>query len=173
MTEMMSERELPRDPGDPPPGAPIVRTLAAADAERVARIDEHLTGRPRREFFRKKIERAIGDADVSLSLAAEVDDSIAGFVIASVDFGEFGRTEPVAVLDAIGVDPTRRSAGVGSALLEQLARNLRALSIERVRTEVDWRQWELLRFFQKSGFKPAARLCLEASVSDIPTEPAE
>ncbi len=46
------------------------------------------------------------------TLAPEVDGAPAGFVMARVDFGEFGRPEPAAVIDTIGVDPGHGGLGV-------------------------------------------------------------
>jgi ribosomal protein S18 acetylase RimI-like enzyme len=78
--------------------------------------------------------------------------------MASVDFGDFGRTEPVAVLDTIGVDPGFTGAGVGSALLSQLFVNLEALRVERVATVVERDNFGLLEFFYRAGFGPGQRL---------------
>jgi len=41
--------------------------------------------------------------------------------------------------------------------------------IDRIQTEVDWDQFALLEFFARSGFRPAARLCLELAL-DRPSE---
>jgi ribosomal protein S18 acetylase RimI-like enzyme len=78
--------------------------------------------------------------------------------MAKVDFGDFGRTEPVAVIDTLGVDPGFAGSGVGTALLSQLFVNLEALHVERVETVV-WRDnFELLGFFYRAGFGPSRRL---------------
>jgi len=152
------------EPGTLPTDAVPVRSLDTADADAVAKLDALVSGRSRREYFRHAIERARRDGGLSLSLAAEQDDLLVGFLIASVDYGEFGVMEPVAVLDAIGVHPDFRHRHVARALLRQLALNLRTLRIEKVRTEVDWRQGDLLGFLGATGFQAAPRLCLEAPV---------
>ena len=54
-----------------------------------------------------------------------------------------------------------RGKHVGEALMRQLTMNLRALGIDRVETQVDWDQLDLIGFFQHAGFRPAPRLCLE------------
>ena len=164
--ELLTERE----PGQLATDAVPVRTMTGADADAVAAIDELLIGRPRHEFFRRKIEVALREPGVKLSLVAELDGRPVGFLMASVDYGEFGKLEPAAVLDAVGVHPDFRGKLVGTALLRQLVMNLRALNIERVRTEVAWQQWELMGFFQRSGFQPAPRLCLEAEIESMPRE---
>ena len=75
-----------------------------------------------------------------------LDDHVVGFVIARVDFGEFNRTEPAAVLDGIAVDPDYMHGLVGTALLSQLLTNLSALQIEVVRSETDAEHFEVLKF---------------------------
>jgi ribosomal protein S18 acetylase RimI-like enzyme len=82
----------------------------------------------------------------------------AGFVMARSDLGDFGRAEPVAVLDTIGVHPAFGRRGIGLALLSQLFANLGALQIERVETVVAPRDLGLLAFLYRAGFVPSQRL---------------
>jgi hypothetical protein len=53
---------------------------------------------------------------------------------------------------------------VGRALLSQLLVNLSTLRIERVRTEIDWRDRELLGFLDHCGFLPSHELCFDRMV---------
>ena len=89
---------------------------------------------------------------------ARIDGVMAGYVMARADLGDFGRTEPVAVIDTLGVAPEYAHRGIGHALLQQLFLNLDALRIERVETVVAARELELLGFFYGAGFAPAQRL---------------
>ena len=138
-----------------------VRTLGAADLDAITRIDRKIAGRSRREYLSRKLSAALRDSGLCISLAAEVDGRVAGFLMGSLYYGEFGLPEPVAILDTLAVDPDVRHRRIGSALLRQLVRNLQALGIERVQTEVDWTQHDLLAFFAQAGFRPAPRFCLE------------
>lgn len=138
-----------------------VRTLQAKDLEAIARIDRKIVGRSRREYLSRKLEVALRDSSLCISLAAEAEGAVAGFLMGSLYYGEFGLPEPVAILDTIEVDPDLRQRRIASALLRQLVVNLRALGIERVQTEVDWMQRDLLAFFARAGFRPAPRFCLE------------
>ena len=70
----------------------------------------------------------------------------------------------------IGVEPAYRGRQVAAALMRQLLLNLAALRIERVRTEVRWNDFDLLAFFERSGFLPSGRLCLERELD--PTAPS-
>jgi N-acetylglutamate synthase-like GNAT family acetyltransferase len=62
------------------------------------------------------------------------------------------------VLDTIGVDPAWEHRGVGAAMLSQLSINLRALTIERVETIVEPRDFGLMGFLYAQGFAPSQRL---------------
>jgi ribosomal protein S18 acetylase RimI-like enzyme len=89
---------------------------------------------------------------------ARIENSVAGYLMASADYGDFGRTEPVAIIDTIGVDPGFAHRGVGHALLSQLMINLGALRIERVETVLAKENLDLLAFFYGAGFGPSDRL---------------
>jgi GNAT superfamily N-acetyltransferase len=145
---------------DEPPARDLheVRALTAGDFEGVARIDRRLTGRDRSTYLRRALEEALGAPGVRASLAATIDGALAGFVMARADLGDFGRTESVAVLDTLGVDPLRKGEGVGRALLSQLFANLGALRAERVETMVAPGAAGLLAFFARAGFGPSERL---------------
>lgn len=148
----------------------LVRSLAPADLDAVVALDARIVGRRRERYFGVKLRQNLAETGIQVSLAAELDDRFAGFLLARVYYGEFGALEPVAVLDTLGVHPDLGHRGVGSALLSQLRKNLRALRVDCLRTEVDWDQQELLRFFQREGFRPAPRLCLDLDLSDPSAE---
>jgi ribosomal protein S18 acetylase RimI-like enzyme len=135
-----------------------VRTMQADDLPDIVRIDRHTSGQDRSEYVRLLVNEALNDSAVRVSLTARVDGIVAGFVAASTDFGDFGRTEPVAVLDTIGVDPDYAHHGIGHALLSQLFVNLQALRVERVETVVSSHNFALLGFLYDVGFEQAQRL---------------
>jgi len=135
-----------------------VRSLSGKDLEAVTRIDRRLTGRDRATYMKHKLDEALADSGIRISLVARIEDSIAGYLMASADYGDFGRTEPVAIIDTIGVDPGFVRRGVGRALLSQLFVNLGALRIERVETVLAKENLDLLEFFYRAGFGPSERL---------------
>jgi len=138
-----------------------VRSMQESDLRALVTIDERITGRARPAYFERKLTEALRESDVRVSLVAELDGGPVGFVMARVDLGEFGRPELTAVMDTIGVDPDYRGRGVGRALLSQLLLNLAGLRVERLRTEIDWRERELLGFLDRCGFRPSRQLCFE------------
>jgi predicted N-acetyltransferase YhbS len=135
-----------------------VRTLDPEDVVGMARIDRKITGRDRSDYFGRQLSEVLRDSAIRVSLVAHRDGSVAGYLTAKVDFGDFGRTEPVAVIDTIGVDPGLWGSGIGSALLSQLCVNLEALQIERVETIIAREHINLLAFFYKAGFTLSERL---------------
>ena len=146
-----------------------VRTMRDSDLESVIAIDAAATGRRRPSYFRRMLERTVKEADFQISLVAELEEAVAGCIVATLYYGEFGVMEPWASIETIGVLPDFRRQHVGEALVRQLRMNLVALQIDRIRTQVDWNNFELLSFFDRSGFKPADQVCLELVLD--PTAP--
>jgi GNAT superfamily N-acetyltransferase len=138
-----------------------VRAMTERDLRALIAIDRRITGWDRTAYFQSMLAEAMDDSDIRVSLVAECDGAAVGFIMARVDLGEFGRMEPVAVIDTIGVDTDYRDRGVGRALLSQLLVNLMTLRVERVRTEIDWRQRDLLAFLDHCGFHPSQELCFD------------
>jgi ribosomal protein S18 acetylase RimI-like enzyme len=156
----------PNDYGTPRPSrsATLARDLIEVgllnerDMDGVSRVDRRHTGRDRRGYLCRTLGEALADSAVRVSLAARVDGAVAGFLMARVDYGDFGRAEPVAVIDTLGVDPLRARQGIGRALLSQLFANLAAIGVERVETVVAPGRLDLMGFFYGAGFAPSERL---------------
>ncbi|MGZ5236943.1 MAG: GNAT family N-acetyltransferase [Caldimonas sp.] len=139
-------------------GGADVRSMTAADLEGIVAIDRRVSGRDRSGYLRSRLAEALDDSTLRVSLAARREGVLAGFLMARADHGDFGRTEPVAVLDTIGVDPEQARHGVARALLSQLFANLTALRIERVETVVTPDDAALAAFLRAMGFVPSQRL---------------
>lgn len=146
--------ETPRDQA-------AIRTARAADLDALVAIDAAASGRRREAFLAQKLTQALGDTGIAMSLVAEVDGHVVGFLLARVYYGEFGVVEPSAVMDVLGVHPDYRGRHVASALVDQLRTNLLGLGIVTLQTEVRWDNADLLRFFQHEGFTVAQRICLD------------
>ncbi len=142
-----------------------IRSMTRGDLAGMLTIDRRITGRDRTPYFKRKVAEAMDESGIQVSLVAEISGEIGGFIMARVEFGEFGSLEPEAVIDTIGVAASHSHKGVGSALISQLMTNLVGLRIERVRTEVDWNHFGLLSFLDRVGFRPYRRLTLRRGVS--------
>ena len=142
-----------------------VRNLRHTDLPDVVRIDALASGRNRPAYFELMLMRALNFAGLQMSLVAEYEGQLAGYLIVSLYYGEYGLTEPTASVDAIGVHPELRGRGVAHALMQQFRANAHAIGVGVVRTEVAWDDFGLLGFFKREGFAPAKRVCLEVKTN--------
>jgi ribosomal protein S18 acetylase RimI-like enzyme len=163
----LDESEVERE-AEPEVELATVRLMRAADLDAVVRIDAEAAGRTRPRYFELMLQRALQSSGLQISLVAEVDGRVVGYLIGSLYYGEYGLTEPTASIEAIGVEPGMRRNRIAHDLFHQLRRNVGAIGATSIRTEVDWSHFSLLAFLQSEGFTPAARICLERKVD--PTE---
>ncbi|MCC7539211.1 MAG: GNAT family N-acetyltransferase [Deltaproteobacteria bacterium] len=141
----------------------LVRNLEEADLDSIVKIDELAMGHARPDFYRTRIGVALRDREKHPTLVAVVDKEVVGFLMATMQRGEFGRPEATAVIDAVGVHRDHRRRKVARALMDKLLLDVRALGASTVRTEVEWNDFDLVRFFSSQGFAPAYRILLERS----------
>ncbi|WP_370399417.1 GNAT family N-acetyltransferase [Sulfitobacter sp. JB4-11] len=138
-----------------------VRTMEESDLAKIISIDAANYGSRRQDYFARKQEENLNQSGVRVSLVAERDGFPIGFIMARVDFGEFGRASAEAVMDTVGVDPGFQNDGVGHALMATLIMNLQSLQVESVRTEIDWNDTNLIGYLGAMGFAPAQRIPLQ------------
>ena len=143
----------------------LVRSLSQQDLDHVVRIDAKITGHDRTDFFQRKFNEVLFESGVRVSLIAEIDGMVVGFMMARVDHGEFGRTASEAVIDTLGVAKAFRSQHVGHALLSQLLGNLATLQVDSVRSEVEWNNFGLLGFLESCDFVLSQRLALSCALA--------
>jgi GNAT superfamily N-acetyltransferase len=142
-----------------------LRPLRPADLDAVVEIDRCITGRSRRVFFERRLTAALADPAGFMAVAVDCGGACAGFAIARLQNGEFGDDRRVAVLDVIGVDPARQGAGIGSLLLAGITARMKRHDIVELRTQIDWRDQDLIRFFAAAGFGLAPRQVLERATA--------
>ena len=97
-----------------------------------------------------------------MSLVAETDGRVAGYLFGWVGESEFGIPEPTAWIDLIGVDLPYRGRGVGRALVDRFVASGRQLrAIRRVATLIDVTQADVREFFTRRGFRLGRLIQLE------------
>ncbi len=129
-----------------------VRPLELSDLDAIVRIDEKLSGRPRKEYWQKRLELSMLRPPW-MSLVAETDGRVAGFLFGWIGESEFGIAEPTGWIDLIGVDPPYRGRGVGQALVDRFVESGRELrAIGKVATLIDLAQADVREFFVRRGF---------------------
>lgn len=137
-----------------------VRPLRGTDITAIDRLDAKLTGLDRSAYYASKFREMLDESDVRISMVAEKEGVVAGFIMARVDYGEFGQRDTSAVIDTIGVHPDHSGSGVGHALLSHLISKLSSLQITSVRTKVENENSGLRNFLCRRGFRPSQRLLL-------------
>lgn len=144
---------------------PLVRHLRETDFEAVVRIDREVSQRDRSAYLRRKFDDALHESAICVSLVVEDDGFVVAFVMARVDFGDFGHVEPSGGIDTLGVGTGFTHRGFARAMLVQLLDNLAALHVERVATEVARTSFDLLKFLYRFDFGPSPLLSFERRLS--------
>jgi len=138
--------------------------LRTEDFEAVVALDAGLTGRSRREFLARRLQRTLAEPGRYVHMALRQDGRLAGFALARLTGGEFGAGGGSAVLDAFGIAPEARGRGAGRALLAAVMEVLRHKSVRMLRTEVDWADRDLVHFLAGAGFGLAPARALGRAV---------
>ena len=142
-----------------------VRAIEPSDLAAVLRIDEKLSSQTRKEYWSRRLEMA-ALRPPWMSLVAETDGRIAGFLFGWVAESEFGMSQPTAWVDLIGVDPPYRGRGIAHALIDRFVRSAEQLrAIQKVATLIDLTQADVREFFLRQGFHHGPMIQMERDVS--------
>ena len=145
------------------PTEPVkLRILTLRDLDAVTEIDCSLLGRKRKGYWENRLEHS-AMAGVP-ALAAEVDGRVVGFILGSASGWEYSIPENVAWIDTIGVIKEYQDKGLARVLLKEMVSMLKKLGIATVYVFVNWRDRDLLTFFDKMGFKRGDMVNLELSI---------
>jgi len=142
-----------------------IRPIDADDLEAILAIDRVHTKYSRRRFFEKRLAQAAAHPAEFVQIGFTRGGSLRGFAIAHLLRGQFGRDDSVAVLDALGVEFDSQSHGVGQLLISELVEILRQKGIHVLHSQSSWKNHDLLRFFDRCGFRLSPRTVLDRSVA--------
>ena len=142
---------------------PIIRAMALKDLDRIVEIDAKVIGQSRPEYWEMKLE-LVEKRSPMASLVAVVEGEIIGFIIGDSSGWSYGVAENIGWIDTIGVDPNAQRAGIAKMLLTEMVTNLKKVGVEKVYTFVNWRDWDLLQFFDVMGFRKGDMINLEMEV---------
>lgn len=142
---------------------PIIRAMTAEDLDRIVEIDKLVLGQSRPAYWKLKLELADKRSPRS-SLVAEIEGKVIGFVIGDARGWEYSVAENIGWIDTIGVDPECQRKGIAKMLMTEMINILKKVGVEKIYTFVNWRDWNLLRFFDAAGFKKGDMINLELKV---------
>jgi len=137
-----------------------IRTLRKEDLDAIVAIDERVLGESRRNYWEKKLELMNNKAS-QISLVAEIEREVVGFILGDISGWEFGVPETIGWIDTIGIEPAFQKKGLATALARELIQNLRSFGVKTIYTLVSWNDWDLLQFFHAMGFSRGDMINLE------------
>ncbi len=140
-----------------------IRTLKTEDLDAIVKIDEKVLGEDRKSYWERKL-KLMNSKSSQVSLAAEVEGEVVGFILGDVSGWEFGVPETIGWMDTIGVDPAYQKKGIATALAHELIKNLKAIGVRTIYTLVSWNDWDLLQFFHAMGFTRGDMINLELKI---------
>jgi ribosomal protein S18 acetylase RimI-like enzyme len=142
-----------------------IRIMKEEDLEVIIEIDNKVLGERRPEYWERKVELA-GKKSPLPSLVAELEGKVVGFIFGEASGWEYGVPENIGWIDTIGVAPTYQKKGIGGLLMKELLNYMKKVGVNTVYTLVNWRNWELLRFFNAIGFTRGDMINLEFKIED-------
>jgi len=126
--------------------APIVSTAGVADAEAFAALHGQSF---RRGWSREEFEQLLLDRHVTAH-RARVADRVVGFVLSR-------RAADEAEILSVAVAASRRSRGIGGALVRLHLQRLAGLGVRQVFLEVEEENMPALRLYERAGFLEVAQ----------------
>ena len=142
---------------------PVIRIMFSQDLDRIVEIEQTVLGQSRPEYWRMKLELVVKRSPVP-SLVAEVDGMVIGFIIGNANGWETGLPDRSGWIDTVGVDPAFQRKGIAKMLLSEMVNNLKGVGVDTVYTLVNWRDWNLLQFFDSLGFQKGNMISLELEI---------
>jgi ribosomal protein S18 acetylase RimI-like enzyme len=140
-----------------------IRTLTREDLGAIVEIDQKVLGENRRGYWERKLA-LLNYSSSQISLVAEVEEQVVGFILGDISGWEFGIPETIGWIDTLGVDPLHQKKGLATALTRALIQKLRALGVKTLYTLVSWNDWDLLQFFHAMGFTRGDMINLELKI---------
>jgi len=140
-----------------------IRALKKEDLGTIIEIDEKVLGENRKDYWERKLA-LMNDKSSKVSLVAEVEGKVAGFILGDVSGWEFGVPDTIGWIDTIGIDPVYQKKGLATALAHELIKNLKAIGVRTIYTLVSWDDWDLLQFFHAMGFTRGDMINLELKI---------
>ncbi|MGD8539613.1 MAG: GNAT family N-acetyltransferase [Candidatus Aminicenantes bacterium] len=144
-----------------------IRPLSLENIKDIVRIEKRIEEKlgiineERMEYLKEATRYNIERSDPMLSLGAELDGSIVGFIIGEIRIWEFGIAEKTGWIRILGVDPDFQRRGIGRKLGEALLEHFERRGIKRVRTMAEWYTGDLISFFKSLDFNMLNMIPLE------------
>lgn len=149
-----------------------IRNMRFDDLEAVVQLDARVFGESRQAYFERRLASldAHDPASHTIGIVAEYDGAVVGFVMGALTSGEFGFTDVTALMDSIAVHTGQQRHGLGELLANAFITESAARGARDVYTLVNWKSWDLLKFFDSMQFGLAQTVLLHRTVGEIERE---
>lgn len=137
-----------------------IRMMQEDDVKAVNAIQSKVLG-TRKHDFKSLKARAMTARSPIMPLVAETDGQVIGFVMGDTTDGEYGVPGTVGWIDSIGVLPDYQGQGVARLLVDEIIAAMGKVGVRKVNTLVNWRDGDMLGFFDKLGFTRGDMINLE------------
>jgi N-acetylglutamate synthase-like GNAT family acetyltransferase len=143
-----------------------IRALARGDLAAVVAIDAALEGRTRKAYVERRLAAAVREPALHAQFAAVDAEGLAGYILARVLQGEFGRSGPALRLEMVGLRGDVRGHGAGAKLFSVLAEWARRHGIRDLHTAATWSNAGMLHWLHSVGFELAPSYILDATLDE-------
>jgi len=140
-----------------------IRALRKEDLGAIVEIDAKVLGENRKDYWEKKL-KLMNDKSSQVSLVAEVEGKVLGFILGDISGWEFGVPDTIGWIDTIGIDPAYQKKGLAKVLAQELIGRLKTIGVRAIYTLVSWSDWDLLQFFHAMGFTRGDMINLELKI---------
>ena len=137
--------------------------MTSKDLDAIVAIDTQIQGKSRWDYWLMKMSLAEQRLPMA-SLVAEADGKVVGFILGDASGYEYDVPENIGWIDTIGVDPAYQKQGIARMLMNEMIVNLKKVGVDTVYTMVNWRDWNLLKFFDAFGYKKGPLINLELKI---------
>ena len=137
-----------------------IRAMAFDDLDAIVAIEKEMLGKERPKYWSMKMENA-EDRSPLTSLVAEVKGTVVGFIMGDASGWEYGIPNTVGWIDTLGIHPQYQRKGIAKLLFKEMTGNLKTVGVDTIYTLVNWKEWDLLHFFDKMGFRKGDMIQLE------------
>ncbi|OGP85464.1 MAG: GNAT family N-acetyltransferase [Deltaproteobacteria bacterium RBG_16_54_11] len=148
------------------PSKPVkIRAMAYGDLDAIVEIEKEMLGKERPEYWSMKIENSEIRSPLT-SLVAEMQGTVVGFIMGDASGWEYGVPNTVGWIDTIGIHPKYQRKGIAKLLFKEMMGNLKTVGVDTIYTLVNWKEWDLLHFFDKMGFRKGDMIQLELKLEE-------
>lgn len=127
-----------------------VRQITEEDIDGVLAIDRAITGSNRAITY-TTIPGSFVEADLEISMVAEVSDQIVGFVLGRITESPYGLAD-IALLELMGINSAYQRHGIGTALVQGFMERCRQKGVKSVHSFISGHDLWLLSFVNSLGF---------------------